>query len=516
MNTVVVLVLVLAAVALGAAVVGARSLRRVPDLKVGVVYRRFGGVHPDDRFRVRVHGSAGPQARVLLPNQLYFRWPGLHHIRYVDMVHVPDGTVGLVEARAGDVRPAERRLCRHVECDYFQDGERFLANGGEQGRQPSILPGGAYYAINPELFAVHTVYTVGTGQLDHFTAEHLREVTVPVGYTGVVITLEGDPAAEDPNQLGPIVTGHHNFRLPWVFLAGGGRRGVQEETLDPGRYAINPWFARVLLVPTRDLILDWSDRSSKRGDSLDAALDQIVVDIEGYQLTLGMSQVLRIPARSAPRLVKRFGEGVDEQLAGQATPVASAPLQRFVERVLGGAVASYFTTVVSRYRAVDFLRSYNEIRLELEDYVRQALAEWDVVAGQTVLTEFASTDGSLEDLRRRMASAEIESQIERVRIDLEGERQVVQLRRQIELLGVDRVALERVAGLLASMPVPEYLGTVDSELLSRLPYSAARQLIEAALDRRSAGPADPDEGIAVEPPDEARTEQRDDHGPGGG
>jgi hypothetical protein len=529
MNSVVLLLVTVTVVLFATAAVVARSVYAVPDLKVGVVYRRFGRSHPDDRFRVRLHGSPGPQAALLQPNRRYVRPPWLYRVRYTDMVYVPEGTVGLVQARAGLVRPPGRLLGRHVECDYFQDGERFLRDGGEQGRQPDVLPGGAYYAINPELFTVSTVDTIGTGRADGITANQLREVRVPIGYTGVVIVRDGEPASDEPDGLGPVVPGHHTFRLPWVFLAGGGRRGVQQETLDAGTYSINPWFAQVVLVPTGDLYLEWSQRSAKSPGSLDAALDQIAVTIQGHRLTLQMSQTLRTPPEAAPRLVRRFGEEAAGDPAAAEPAIASKPVQRFVERVLGSAVSGYFMGVVGQYTAVEFIMRYHEIRLELEDHVRQALADWGVAAGQTVLADLVAEDPGLGELlqqltaasakgavlRQQMSNAELESRLERWRIELDSERGVAQLRKQIEVLGADQVALERVVNLISGMPVTSYQGNADvAEVLHLLPPSAARELLDALLRHNRLEPTDTGRALGAGPePAGNRAEPADEPAP---
>jgi hypothetical protein len=127
----------------------------------------------------------------------------LYKVTYARQTVVPAGTVGAVVALAG-IRPeADQTLCRHVECDSFQDGRAFLLGGGQMGRQPAVLPGGARYNINPLIFDVVTVDNVGAGR-HGLTEDSLREVSVPVGATGVVIALEGDPADEDDGVVGPV------------------------------------------------------------------------------------------------------------------------------------------------------------------------------------------------------------------------------------------------------------------------------------------------------------------------
>jgi hypothetical protein len=496
-----ILIGLLAVIAVAVATIALGGVRTVPTGKIGIVYRRYGQLHPQERFHVRVHGSPGPQATVLRPNRVWLA-PWLYSVRFVDQVYVPNGTIGLVEARVGAIRERGQLLCRYVECDYFQDGDAFLTGGGEMGRQPALLPGGASYSINPELFKVSTVENVSG--LTGLHAADLWEVSVPVGSTGVVIALDGQPSADD--TLGPAVPGHRSFQLPWVFLESGGQRGVQEETLaGGGTYLINPWFARVVLVPTRDLVLEWSRSDRIAAGDLNAALPPIVVNIEGHRLAIEMTQTLRIPPDVAPRLVQRFGEPRSDAATEDPT-AAIGPVQRFVERVLGPTVAGYFTELASKYKVIDFIAHYDEVRLELENIIRQALWEWGVVAGRTVLAEFTAEDQGLSDLLRRIAAvraereileyelsnAHIRADVERVQIELDGELKVEELRRQIDILGYDQVALERFLRQLARIQVPLFVSgaNVPDELLSSMPFVQAREILLNLFTERGVPRAD--------------------------
>jgi hypothetical protein len=550
-----VLLVILVGLPLGGLFFYRAGLHRVPDRKVGIVYRRYGRRHPQEEFRVSLYGSIGPQAKVLRPNTRQWLMPFVFDVRYVPQTYVPDGTIGLVEATDGELRPSGRRLGKYVECDYFQDGTAFLSKGGEQGRQLVYLPGGAWYSINTELFNVVTVNTVGRNRTDGLTAADLREVTIPEGNIGVVIALDGKPPSQDPDAVGRIVEGHYSFRLPWVFLGRGGQRGVQGETLDGGTsYSINPWVARVVQVPTRDLHLEWTKKSQEEVGNFDSALDQIVVDIQGHRLRLEMSQVLRIPASAAPRLVRRFGEGeLDLTRSAQGAPVVKpAPVQRFVERVLGAAVAGYFTAVVAEYSVLKFIREYDTVRLKLQDRVAEALADWNVVAGHTVLGEFVSEDGELNEQRRKLTrqdleltqekrrleflrqqrqNKEIEAEMERIAIDLKGESEVVGarklresevevlrklresevevLRKQIEVLGKHTWLMEKILGHMAKMPVPQYVsgggGDLADQILRLMPFSNAQDMLKDLIRQGPQGP-DPDQQPITADNDESISE----------
>lgn len=476
---------------------------RIPNHTIGIVERRFGR-HPGDVYSVKFLGSMGTQAAVLGPNTRRWLNPLLYKVRYSSQTHVPDGTIGLVNARAGRVRPPGRTLGDYVEtCDYFQDGEAFLRDGGEQGRQLGYLPGGAHYSINPELFEVLTVETPELLAANGLTPRDLRQVVIPEGVTGVVVTLDGEPAGD---ALGPAVPGHHHFQRPWVFRAGGGLRGVQREFLGVGKYAVNPWFAQVVKIPTRELTLEWSKRSNEKPDNFDAALEQIELNIQGYRLHLDMSQTLKIPPEAAPHLVKRFGQGN----ARSASQSQRAPVQRFVGKVLGATVAGYFIEVAGKYQVMDFIVNFGAVRAQLQDKVRNALDDWGVEAGETILEQLTTADPRLNELRQRLAdlnvrtleevreqdrlraekvNQQLKAEIEEIQIRTQGAREVEVLRRQIELIGPNQVVLERFVERMAGISVPQFIGGGDmaERMLSMMPLAQAQDILRTLVQQNIPG-----------------------------
>jgi hypothetical protein len=65
MISVLIIVLVPIAAAGGGIYLYVTRLGRIPAGHVGIVHRHFPGIHPDDKFDVRTHKSAGPQANGL-------------------------------------------------------------------------------------------------------------------------------------------------------------------------------------------------------------------------------------------------------------------------------------------------------------------------------------------------------------------------------------------------------------------------------------------------------------------
>ncbi|MEU9289845.1 SPFH domain-containing protein [Streptomyces sp. NPDC048275] len=459
-------------------------------------------------------GEQGVQVTTLTGGQSYYVNTRLFSVEMVPRTYVPPGTVGLVQAREGAVRPPDQRFGRHVECNSFQDGQAFLSGGGEQGKQLAILGGGTYYDINPELFDVVTVDNVDSAAASRegLTEAHLREIAINEGYTGVVVTLDGaEPLDDAAGAVASRVAKHSSFRLPWVFLASGGQRGIQEETLGQGTtYALNPWFVRVMLIPTRVLILTWHNKEDSEADNYDADLGQIVVNVQGFDLAVTLSQNLQIPPHVASQLVSQFGNERTSGLGGLVDD--RAPMKRFVRDVLGATVAGYFAEIAMTSSVLDFLASYQDVRKELTDRLLHSLEGWQLGMLGTVLGRFTPTDPVLherlkekffeemrgESLGVSLENARLEDLIDEYRARQESRRVALELKAEVELMGPDNVSMIRIVREFAKFDVPEYIGGGDiSALVQALPMSTMQDLLTRLRDLRrdqqiTSGPTRPE------------------------
>ncbi|MEJ2858275.1 MULTISPECIES: SPFH domain-containing protein [unclassified Saccharothrix] len=482
---------------------GATGWWRLSDDEVGVVERRFGKRRPDDDPVISLYGAKGVQAGVIAPNSSKFLPKFLFDVHRVPLTRVPNGTVGVVVAHAGRPLPLGQSIAKHVECNHFQDAAAFLHGGGEQGRQQQVLPSGTY-RINTRAFTVITVDRPEEMAREHLTEADLTTVDLEVGEAGVVITRMG--AKPDPDEVGPPVDGHLSFQLPWVFAQNGGRLGVQRETLDGGgRYSLNPWFAQVVKVPTRVLILEWN-REHKPDDNLDASLEQIVLDVQGYTVRLDMKQTVQIPPEVAPNLVQRFGT---------RGPGALTPVQQFVQKDLAPTVKSYFLRKAAGYRIQEFITKYSEVSNDLAAAVRQAMEPIGVKAIRTTLEEFECDQQEINDLRREIANQEKRAELEAARlaelkalqvneevrvaiqvqaVRVEEERAklgLLEIRALVELLGPAQVATERIVRELAKAPVPQVIGgngDMAQQLLSVMPIAQARDMLMGLLEQNPPRP----------------------------
>jgi hypothetical protein len=102
---------------------------------------------------LRNDGQKGPQVDVLPPGKYRIN-TYLFRVRTAPALIVPQGQIGVVSARDGDPIKSGRLLAHRIDGHQaFQDGEAFVANGGQRGPQIEVvLPG--RYRINTDLFNV--------------------------------------------------------------------------------------------------------------------------------------------------------------------------------------------------------------------------------------------------------------------------------------------------------------------------------------------------------------------------
>jgi uncharacterized membrane protein YqiK len=398
----------------------------IRERQVGVVIKKFASRSLAPGHLIALSGEAGYQADTLAPGLHFgfFLWQ--YRILKVPVTVVPQGEIALVVAADGQPIPAERILGRIVECDNFQDARQFLTNGGEKGRQLGILTAGTY-RINPALFAVISSATA----IEHeMTAAQLRLHRVEPDMVGVVTTLDGKPI-ETGEIAGPVIAGHENFQNAQAFLDGGGRRGLQEQTLLSGTWNLNPWFVqveqvpmvqipigyvgvvisyvgkahvdvsgvefkhgdlveaghkgvwvtplypgkapintrvmKVELVPTTNIVLNWATRTESH--HYDEKLSSITVrSKDGFAFNLDVAQIIHVGALDAPKVISRVGS-----------------MQNLVDHVLQPIVGNYFRNSAQDYTVLDFLSARSQRQVEAAEHIRVALAAYDVQAIDTLI-----------------------------------------------------------------------------------------------------------------------------------
>ncbi|MEO6193769.1 MAG: SPFH domain-containing protein [Thermoanaerobaculia bacterium] len=199
----------------------------------------------------------------------------------------------------------------------FQDADKFLAAGGQRGRQLQVLVEGTYY-IN-RLFA---------------TEELVPKTTVEVGTVGVVVSYTGDSGRD--------LSGKDYKHGELVTM---GERGVWSEPLLPGKYAFNTYAGKVIIVPTTNFILKWS-RTEMGSHKFDENLAEVkLITKDAFEPSLPLSVVVHIDYRKAPLVIQRFGD-----------------VKKLVEQTLDPMVSAYFKNIGQTRTLIQLLQDRSAIQ----------------------------------------------------------------------------------------------------------------------------------------------------------
>jgi uncharacterized membrane protein YqiK len=85
-----------------------------------------------------------------------------------------------------------------------------------------------------------------------------------------------------------------------------GHKGVWVTPLYPGKHPINTRVMKVELVPTTNIVLNWSPRTEAH--SYDSTLNSITVNsADGFTFELDVAQIIHVGALEAPKVISRIG-----------------------------------------------------------------------------------------------------------------------------------------------------------------------------------------------------------------
>lgn len=411
----------------------------VPEDRIGLVTKKFvlfGGNKelPDGRI-LATKGEAGFQSQTLAPGLYFGKWFWQYSIGMERFTIIPEGKIGLVLAKDGAEIPTGNILGQHVDCDNFQDAEKFLNQGGQRGRQTTYITAGSY-RINTLLFQVSVADMV-----------RIQESMV-----GIITTLDGQPI-EAGQIAGKVIDGHNNFQDFDRFLKNGGNRGLQPqvvlagsynlnpwavqveeipmmeipigyvgvvisyigqeghdltgvdfkhgnivekgykgvwlEPLGPGKYPINKYIMKVEQVPTTNLVLNWASARSE-AHNLDKNLSTITVrSKDGFPFNLDVSQIIHVPTTEAPKVIARFGNMVN-----------------LVSQVLEPTIGNYFRNSAQDSDVIAFLSTRKERQESAKEHIRKVLDEYNVNAVDTLIGDIVPPESLMKTLTDRKLAEE--------------------------------------------------------------------------------------------------------------
>ena len=478
----------------------------IGEREVGIVVKKFSlrGDLPPGQL-VALNGEAGYQADTLAPGWHFGFYPWQYGIRKESVVVIPQGEIGLIIANDGKSIPPDRILGKTVPCDNFQNARDFLLGGGEKGRQLGIVTAGTY-RINTALF---TIVTSANADQNGMHPAELKLYSVATEKVGIVTVLDGIPI-EAGAIAGAIIPEHDNFQNAQLFINGGGRRGLQEQVILSGSWNINPWFAqieqvrmteipigyvgvvisfvggsqndvsgalfthghlvnvgdkgvwieplypgkhplnthimKVELVPTTNIVLNFSDRTEEHG--YDAKLRALNVrSIDGFAFNLEIAQIIHVGSLDAPRVISRVGS-----------------MQNLVDHVLRPTVGNYFRNSAQAYTVLDFLIARSDRQAEAADFIRSAMQAYDVQAVDTLLGQIEPPETLMQTLTDRKIAEEQRKTYEVQRVSQTQRQELV---RETSLADIQREVVTaeqgvRIAELQAHAKVKEASGEAEA------------------------------------------------------
>jgi regulator of protease activity HflC (stomatin/prohibitin superfamily) len=406
----------------------------------------------DGEAFLRNGGQKGPQVDFLPPGTYRIN-TYLFNVHPVPAVVVPQGQVGIVSARDGEPIAPGRLLARKVDGHQaFQDGQRFLSNGGQRGPQIEVmLPG--RYRLNSDLFTVE-----------------LRPATmVGAGQVGLVTANDGAPLPEG-ELVAPVVEAHDDYQNASAFLASGGQRGPQYDLLKPGTYYINPmmfdikldnvavvqrgevavlvsnvgrrademgaeerarvsqeqyvvpkgyrgiqadvegpgvyylnrWAYIAYIVPTTNLTIDWAEESAtasavpatgKNGQP-DGKRVQLfnplsVISRDGFEIRVSVKVVIRVRPDQAPLMVAKIGS-----------------IENLIDHVIHPMIDSAFRNQASSTEAMNFMQDRAVEQSKAEARTQEELLKYHVECVSVLISQIILPQDLMEIQTRRVIAAQ--------------------------------------------------------------------------------------------------------------
>lgn len=312
-----------------------------------------------------------------------------------------DDIVELQQAGSADGALVEAVLANsNGSHNNYQNFQAFIDSGGRIGLQHDVLLYGAY-TLNPFLIAVEMVPMLVVEQ---------GQVAVVKAYVG----LTGEDTSGTDFKFGALVHPGH--------------RGIWQEPLRTGKYAINPRCYSTVMVPTSILTLNWADAVSKAHD-LDKDLRQIEAKSKDtFVFKIDLQVQIHVPDTEAPRVISIVGT-----------------MQNLVSEVLQAAVGNHFRDKLQSMPAIQFIEKRQEVQTQAEEHIRGKLKDYMVetrgVYIQDVVfpPELVKVLTAREIANQQVATFESEQKAQESRLNMEAAKGNAEMQAQLakSKVGVD-------------------------------------------------------------------------------
>ncbi len=387
--------------------------------QIAILIRKTGENLPPDEIIATKPGQKGIQLDPL-PEGRFFYNPYDWDWRFTAITTIPAGRLGVVTRLHGkDLPPGD-----------------IIAPEGYKGIAADILRPGKY-RINPY-----------AEKIDVFDA-----ITIRPGHVGVVARLSG---------LDPL-HGEIPGNMKNVFIVSDEVKGVQERTLGPGTYYLNPYVHAVTEVNLQ------SQRFELQGDDAITFLTQ-----DGFTVVVEGTLEFAVTREKAPQLTHQVGD-VDDILKKIILPKA-----RGFSRIEG-----------SKHPAIDFIvgETRQDFQNSLEKHLVTQCRRWGVDIRSMLIRNITPPEEVAAIIREREVALQnqrkIEQQIEQARSQAELTRQEMLAVQNREKVESETIAIR--ARIQAEQEQSVKLTSGHRELeVARLEAEAAKLQADAIIIRAEA------------------------------
>jgi uncharacterized membrane protein YqiK len=251
-----------------------------------------------------------------------------------------------------------------------------------------------------------------------------------------------------------------------------GHKGVWVTPLYPGKHPINVRVMKVELVPTTNIVLNWSNRTETH--NYDQSLSSIIVNSkDGFTFELDVAQIIHVGALEAPKVISRIGS-----------------VQNMVDHVLQPIVSNYFRNAAQAYTVLDFLNARSERQKEATLHVGNAIRAYDVEAIDTLIGKIIPPPALMQTLTERKIA---EEQNKTFQVQQAAQTQRQQLVRATALADIQQEMVKSEQGVsIAELEARSQIKQAEGEaeatrLKAQGEAEAVRAIGEAKADAYRAG-----------------------------
>ena len=247
----------------------------------------------------------------------------------------------------------------------YQDFQKFLDLGGKIGLQHDPLLYGAYN-LNPFLLKV----------------EKVPMLVVEQGQVAVIKAYVGLPTQD---------TSGSEFKFG--SLVRPGHRGIWQDSLRTGKYAINPRIYQAEKVLTAIIKLDWAEGVTG-AHNLDEKLSPIVAKSnEGFVFKIDLQVLIHVPDTKAPRVISMVGT-----------------MGNLVNEVLQAAVGNFFRDEFGSMQAVTFIATRQHVQEKAMEHIERQLQGYEIETRGVYIQDVVLPEALVEVLtQREIANQQVET-----------------------------------------------------------------------------------------------------------